>query len=421
MKLFRRNRGSFLERNQLVIGIISSILVLGGSAFAILLSGGAFAKTYTVSARFTDAAGIKTGDEVQVAGLKAGRVSGIEIEDGAVTVTLDINHDVEMPADSIAEIKIETLLGRKNVTLLSGSSDEKLEDGDVIPVENTVTPVEVTDLADTSVRLLEESDAEAFETFLVEVTKITKGKEKQVTDLISGLGDLAAAVDSRRNELGRLLDSLNTLSATFAERDETLVSLIDNYDVVLANLAERTGDLQELLESTDSASFKVASLVRRNRGTINSALKGLRTSLSVVDDHQLELATAISYLEEAVRGYSSVGYSQGTPNRWANIFVQSLGPAGIDAFLGPCGAFDQALDELLGEDPRPCDKRSEYGEEEPQEDEEEPTRNGTGSDGDAEDTVGDAVDDLTGDLGDLLDSVTGTVGIGDALRGGLLR
>ncbi|MFP5298849.1 MAG: MCE family protein [Actinomycetota bacterium] len=418
MRLFRA-KGSFLERNQLIIGIVSSVLVLGGSAFAIMLSGGAFAKTYTVTARFTDAAGIKTGDEVQVAGLEAGTVKGVEIEDGAVKVTLAVNDDVQMPVDSLAEIRIETLLGRKNVTLVAGDSGSMLQDGDTIPVENTITPVEVTDLADTSVRLLEASDAEAFETFLTEITKITRGKEEQVGQLISGLGDLAAAVDSRRDELGRLLDSLNTLSATFAERDDTLVSLIDNYDVVLANLADRTDDLQELLDSTETASFEVASLVSRNRGTINSALEGLRTTLKTIDDHQMELAAAVSYLEEAVRGYSSVGYSQGTPNRWANIFVQSLGPLGVDAIAGPCGALDQALDELLGPDPRPCDERAEYGEgEEEQSDEEEPpSRNGAGE---ATEEVGDAIDDVTGDLGDLLDSITGTTGLGAALRGGLL-
>jgi phospholipid/cholesterol/gamma-HCH transport system substrate-binding protein len=420
MKFFSKDRGSFLERNQLIIGIFATIFVLGGSTFALLLSGGVFAQTYTVEARFSDAAGIKQGDEVQVAGLKAGRVSGVEISGGEVVVTLDISDSVEMPADSKAEIVVETLLGRKSVMLLPGTSSEQLADGDEIALEDTITPVEVTDLADTSVRLLEESDAEAFEQFMVEVTRITKGKKTQVTDLISGFADLTEAVDSRRAELARLLDSLNTLSATFAERDDTLVSLIDNYDVVLANLADRTGDLQELLESTDSASHEVASLVRRNRGRLDSALEGMRVTLRTLDAHQADLAAAIPYLEQAVRGYSSVGYSQGTPNRWANIFVQSLGPVGIDAIAGPCGALDQALDQLLGPDPRDCDERAEYGEEEPGE--EPPGKNNTPTDPDAPDPddINDTIEDLTGDLGDLLDSITGTTGLGAALRGGLL-
>jgi hypothetical protein len=45
-----------------------------------------------------------------------------------------------------------------------------------------------------------------------------------------------------------------------------------------------------------------------------------------------------------------VGYSRGTENQWANIFVQSLGPLGIDVLLGKCGAIDQLFDQLLGGD-----------------------------------------------------------------------
>src|SRR5205085_7241835 len=33
---------------------------------------------------------------------------------------------------------------------------------------------------------------------------------------------------------------------------------------------------------------------------------------------------------------------------WANIFVQSLGPAGVDSLIGRCGAVDQFFDHYFG-------------------------------------------------------------------------
>src|ERR671930_2734125 len=75
-------RKSFLERNQRVIGIIAVLLIVGGSAFALLLQGGVFASTYGVTAFFTDAAGINPGDEVTVAGLPAGSGKGLQIPHG---------------------------------------------------------------------------------------------------------------------------------------------------------------------------------------------------------------------------------------------------------------------------------------------------------------------------------------------------
>lgn len=421
MKLFNRNKGrtSFLERNQMIIGVLGAAFVLAGSAFSLLLSGGAFANTYSVSARFADAAGLKPNDKVKVAGLDAGTIESIEIQGGEVVVEMKIDHDVILTQDSEAEIAIETLLGKKNVTIHNGDGPHRLTDGDEIALENTRTPVSLIELNNTSVDLLEASDADALETFMVEITKITQGKREDIINLVEGFGDTAAAIDNRRAELGRLLDSLRTLSATFAERDDTLISLIDNFDVVLGNLAQRTDDLRVLLESTDSASHKVADLVRENRPALDGALRGLNITLKSLDKRQLELAAGVSYLHDAVRGYQSVGYSQGVPNRWANIFVQSLGPVGMDAAFGPCGALDQALDQLLGPDPRDCDERHDYGE--PEESEGKAAKDGVPQEETPEETAEDLIDELVpGDIGDFLDGVTGTYGLSDALRGGLL-
>jgi hypothetical protein len=46
-------RKSFLERNQRVLGLIAIILVVGGTAAALLLTGGVFAKRNQRTAFFT--------------------------------------------------------------------------------------------------------------------------------------------------------------------------------------------------------------------------------------------------------------------------------------------------------------------------------------------------------------------------------
>lgn len=427
MRLRGALRKSFLERNQKLIGFLGVLAVCLGTAFSLLLSGGFFRDTYVVMAEFADAAGLKSGDDVNVAGLEAGSIGAIEIEGGIVMVELKIDRDIEMPADVDAEIVIETLLGRKSVRLEGGSSSEMLADGDEIPLENTRTPVELLDLANRSRPLLDRSDPRAFQDFMDQITAVTKGKSVQVSTLITGLADVTDAVDSRKQELSRLLDSFNTLGAVFAEKDDSLVSLIDNLNVVLGNLSERTDDVERLLESTDSASHATADLIERNRPELDGALSKLHEALEVIDRHQVDLAAGISYLNDSVEGYSSVGYSAGGTyeNRWANIFVQSLGPLGIDSIFGPCGAFDNALDDLLGEDPRPCSERAEYGD--------EGEGGGNGGDGDDDDiplpvsqpedsdrqpSEEESEDDgLPGDVGDLIDNATGDEALTDELRG----
>jgi phospholipid/cholesterol/gamma-HCH transport system substrate-binding protein len=177
------------------------------------------------------------------------------------------------------------------------------------------------------------------------------------------------AVDERRAQLASLITALKVVSTTLASKDRTILSLIDHLNPVLSNLAVRQQAIRRLLEATDLASHDTADLVARNRGVLDATLRGLHTDLAVLDRHQVDLAATIQYLDASVHGYQSVGYSQssggntyhtsgGFPNRWANIFVQSLGPFGVDALLGQCGAVDQLVDQVLGTD---CNKQPKGG------------------------------------------------------------
>jgi phospholipid/cholesterol/gamma-HCH transport system substrate-binding protein len=341
-------RKSFLERNQRIIGLIAIALLVGGSAVALLMTGGVFASRYTVTAYFSDAAGIQPGDAVTVAGLPAGIVKGLHVDGGRVAMDLGIDSSVKMPSDSSADIVVQTLLGKEAVNLVSGQSRHMLSDGDTIPVSRTTTPIDITQLNDISVRLLNRSDATALNDLMSEVSQVAAGKGPDVHRLVTGLSSLASAVDAKRQQLGSLIDALKSLSTNLANKDATIVSLIDNLTPVLQNLAQRQGAIATLLQSTDSAAHETANLVERNRGTLDATLNALHQDLAVLDQHQLDLAATVQYLNQAVQGYSSVGYSNGFPNHWANIFVQSLGPAGVDAILGQCGAVDQLIDQVLG-------------------------------------------------------------------------
>lgn len=438
-------RKSFLERNLKFIGFLGALVVSSGTAFALLLSGGVFADTFTVTAEFADAAGLKAGDDVVVAGLDAGSVDTIEIHGGLVEVAMKIDDGTEMPKDSRAEIVVETLLGKKSVNLIAGSGDAMLEEGDVIPLDNTTTPIELVELGNRSEPLLRRSDPRAFQDFLNEITKITSGKRREAQTLITGLTEVTGVINARGKQLSRLLDSLDTLASTFADRDDTLVSLIDHLDIVLGNLSERTADVKRLLRRTDAASNEVAFLVERNRGNLDSTLRNLHSTLQILDRQQVDLAAGISYLEQSVEGYSSIGYSQGIPNRWGNIFVQSLGPLGVDALIGRCGTFDEALDELLGKDPRNdpdnpdydpkyCEKNPDYDNEEGGGDDNPlpplpsplpslpaPGGGNASQPGSTEASGPDTSPNpgLPGDVGDLLDGVTGKEGLATQLEGGL--
>ena len=349
---------SFTERNHLVIGVITIALIASATAGVLVLNAGFFAGRYEITAEFSDSAGLRAGDRVRVAGVPVGEVAGVAQSGDQVEVRLLVDDGTELPADTRAEIVVETVLGTKFVQLTAGNDwSHELEAGDVIT--DTRTPVELLDVQDTGSALFGESDGESLGRLIESLTEITEDKRTDVETIVEGVNAVTEQISVRDGEARRLIDSAATLTATLAERDQELVTAIDGLNVVLATLEERREELVVLLEQTVQASQQTASLVGDNRTRLDSIFDDLRLTLDVIGDRQVDLAAGVAYLGVAVEGFASIGYSgpDRQPHPWANIYTQLIGPVAPDGIFGACGPVDFALDLALGPDPLPCAAR----------------------------------------------------------------
>lgn len=89
---------------------------------------------YYLNARFDTVAGLKTGSQVDLAGVQIGQVEDIRLDTERMVahVTLKIKKDVELTDDAIASVKTAGLIGDKYVSITPGGSDEILQSGDMI-------------------------------------------------------------------------------------------------------------------------------------------------------------------------------------------------------------------------------------------------------------------------------------------------
>jgi phospholipid/cholesterol/gamma-HCH transport system substrate-binding protein len=88
--------------------------------------------SYTLFANFDNISGLKSGDQVQIAGVDVGKVTAIGLSDNRAHVSLRINKGVEIDDDAIASIKTSGIIGDKYVAIALGPSDKNLADGGTI-------------------------------------------------------------------------------------------------------------------------------------------------------------------------------------------------------------------------------------------------------------------------------------------------
>jgi phospholipid/cholesterol/gamma-HCH transport system substrate-binding protein len=111
-----------------ILGIVAlGILSISLGKIAILPSPG-----YTVYASFDNISGLKTGDQVQLAGVQIGKVAGIMLNNERARIAMRVNQGVQIDADAIAAIKTSGIIGDKYVSIQLGPSERILRDGSTI-------------------------------------------------------------------------------------------------------------------------------------------------------------------------------------------------------------------------------------------------------------------------------------------------
>lgn len=349
-----------LARNQTVVGLVVIVLVAIGTAFGVGATAGMFVSGEPMQAVFTDAAGLRDGDFVYVGGHRAGTVTGVDIDGDQVVVDFTLTVEA-MPADSMAEILLQSALGRRGMAINPGTSSTHLEAGSVIPVERTRTPVDLPELGDRSAELLGELDIPALRELTTAIGDVTEGNRDEVQALLEGVEAVTGIVSDRRDEIEAVLDRATVLVDAAASKDTELVRIIDDFGSVLDRLVDRRADITRLLQETSRTTTLTADLVAERRDQIDRVVASFSEDLALIDRHQVDLAHTLASVSAGLEGFASIGYSGGdamydNPD-WGNVFATNLGSVGIGSLLECGGALDRLFTELLAPDPR-CEQGS---------------------------------------------------------------
>lgn len=325
----RRFPTSFAERNKVVIAVVGllALTLTFLAAFYVeslpVVGGGAERSAY-----FAEAGGLKVGNEVRVAGVKVGKVTGIDLQGDRVEVTFRTK-GVDLGDQTAAAVRVKTLLGQKYLALDpagSGSLDAP------IPVARTTTPYDVnaalSDLAST----VDEIDTVQLEQSLDTLSEAFADTPQSVRAMVSGLTDLSRTISTRDEELVSLFSQTQQVTGTLAERNEEIGALIEDGDALLTELARRREAVNAMLTGTARLGTQVRGLVADNERQLRPALAKLDRVTAILQRNQANLDDALAKVGPYYRMLTSALGN----GRW------------VDAYL--CGLFDDQVAPVLDND-----------------------------------------------------------------------
>jgi len=125
-----------MQRNAIepILGALVLVAAVAFLVFAYNKAGQRSFSGYSVTARFSSVAGLDTGADVKIGGVKVGQITGITIdpESYLALVKMTVTPEIKLPVDSVASVTTEGLLGGKYIGIEPGVSDNMLKPGALI-------------------------------------------------------------------------------------------------------------------------------------------------------------------------------------------------------------------------------------------------------------------------------------------------
>ncbi|WP_398946854.1 MCE family protein [Streptomyces sp. BK340] len=320
IRLKRPRVKPFRERNPVVVGavgltVLALLTVAAFNADSLPLIGGGD----TYSADFSEAGGLKPGDEVRIAGVKVGKVEDVDLAGDHVEVTFKVKGDPAFGTDTGASIRVRTILGAKYLALYP-KGPGRLKPGSEIPLRRTVSAYDVVQAFSDLTTTTEEVDTARLAKALDTISVTFQDSPEEVRASIKGLSRISRTVASRDKALRELLDHANGVTKVLAGRTKDFSALVTDGNALFKEISKRRTAIHNLLKSSALLGIELSGLVEDNRKEIGPALKNLNTFVKMLERNQASLDRSVRLLAPYVRLFTNTLGN----GRWFDSYVQNL-------------------------------------------------------------------------------------------------
>lgn len=309
----------FSERNPIIIAVVG-LVVIAVLCVAVfysddlpIIGGGT-----SYAADFTDASGLKSGDDVRIAGVKVGTVDSVSLTHGHVRVDFKAKN-AWIGDRSTAAIKIKTLLGQEYVDI-DPQGGAQLPGGSTIPTTRTTTPIDVQAALNGLSTTVGSINTTQLAASFNALSGAFKDTPRSVHEALNGLTSLSTTIASRDSQIRNLAANTDELSGTLAANNRHFGKLIRSGALLLGELQARSSAITRLLRGTRRLATQLSGLAADNQNTLRPALSQLSRVTTVLNANHANLHEAL----RLIGPYYSLLRNAGQSGPWLDIYICGL-------------------------------------------------------------------------------------------------
>ena len=276
-------------------------------------------------ALFTDATGLLVGDDVRIAGVKVGEVSGISLrQEGQKTPVADVEFTLDgdraIPAEVEVTIRYRNMVGQRYIALTRSSDTiggPSLQPGDTIGLEQTTPALDLTVLLNGFKPLFAALSPEEVNQLSFEIIQVFQGEGSTIEGILSHTASLTSTLAAHDETIGQVIDNLNAVLGTVADREDALDTSIVRLQEFISGLSDDRDALGEAIVSISTLTGQTASLVDEARGPLAADVSALEVLAGNLNANSEAIETTLARLPVTYSALTPAG-SYGS---WFNFFL----------------------------------------------------------------------------------------------------
>lgn len=285
----------------------------------------------TYKAAFTDVTGLLPGDDVRVAGVQVGRITGAKVEGDHALVTFQLESKVRLTNAATAQVRYKNLLGQRYVSLALSNDGTPLASKETLPIGQTKPALDLTVLFQGFKPLFKALSPNDINKLATEVVATLQGEGGTVDALLASTSSLTNTLAARDAAIGRVITNLNLVVGTVAERDQTLGQLIKELQRFTTGLAGDRDAIGSSITNIDALAAATARLLSEARPSLDQDIAALNKIVDTVEAKKPVLDESLKRLPQALNALLRA-QSYGS---WLNLYVCTVtindgsGPVGL--------------------------------------------------------------------------------------------
>jgi phospholipid/cholesterol/gamma-HCH transport system substrate-binding protein len=297
-----------------VVAVLAALLVAGcdwRGLNSLPLPGtqGGGSGAFTIEAQLPDVNNLQPNSRVRVGDVTVGTVAKVARQDWHALVTIKLNADVNLPANSTVTLGQTSLLGSLHIELAPPTDTPpqgRLHEGSLIPLSaGKAYPSTEQTLAAASL-LLNGGGVGQVHDITQALSTAFDGREGDLRSLISQLDTFITRLNGQTGDIIDATDSLNRLTGKFAAQQPVLDRGLQTIPDALAVLDRERDHLIDAVDAFGKFSALAADSVNQTKGALVQELKDLGPVLKSLADagpsltHSLDLITTFPFAKDSL-------------------------------------------------------------------------------------------------------------------------